>query len=125
MENHNRIFDEILRKVEECLKEFNCKSEIRVSEQDAILFGKFSNDDERYRIVIHLKEENYTPVTLSASKVEIKKEDIKMAIMPSLNLEHFKATEAHCSEHDQLALKAKFEKEASEIGKEFLRKLKG
>jgi hypothetical protein len=125
MENHKRIFEELLRKLENCLEEFNCKSEIRVSEQDAILFGKFSNDDERYRIVIHVKEESYTPVTIGARKIEVKKEEHKIAIMPSLTLEQYKATDANCSENDQLAIKAKFEKEASEIGREFLRKLKG
>jgi virulence-associated protein VagC len=125
MDSTNRIFDEMLRKLQECLKEFNCKSEIRVSEQDAILFGKFHDDDERYRIVIHLKEENYVPVTMSANKVEIKREDTKRVIMPSLNLEYFKADTSNCSEKEQFNIKAKFEKEADEIGREFLRKVKG
>ena len=125
MESSNRIFDEMLRKLQECLNEFNCKSEIRVSEQDAILFGKFRDDDEKYRIVIHLKEENYVPVTMSANKVEIKREDSERVIMPSLNLEYSRADSSNCSEKEQFDIKAKFEKEANEIGREFLRKAKG
>ncbi len=125
MKDSKQIFDEMLRKLQDTLGEFNCKSETRVSEQDAILFGKFSDDDERYRIVIHLKEENYAPVTINARRIEVKKDDLKIAVMPSLEREYFKASEARCAEKEQLEIKAKFEKEAIEIGREFLRKMKG
>lgn len=125
MGNSNRIFEDMLRKLQETLNEFNCKSETRVSDQDAILFGKFSYDDERYRVVIHLKEEDYTPVTISSRKVEVKKDDLRITFMPSLELEQSKSSDAKCSEREQLEIKAKFEKEAIDIGREFLRKIKG
>ena len=33
MENSKKIFSDILEKLQECLREFNCKSEIKLSEK--------------------------------------------------------------------------------------------
>jgi hypothetical protein len=123
MENSNKIFNDMLSKLQECLNEFKCKSEIRLSDQEAILYGKFAHSMERYTVVIHIKEENYIPVAIGAGKIKAKEDDTKKIIFPNLNLQFFKADKSNCSQEEQIALKNNFIENANEIGREFLRKI--
>jgi hypothetical protein len=70
MEKSNQLFSELLQKIQALLEEYKCKSESRVNDQDAILYGKFSQYMEKYTIVVHVKEEQYKPVTAGARPVE-------------------------------------------------------
>ena len=124
MENSNKIFNDILSKLQETLGEFKCKSEVQVSEKEAILYGKFSHYMEKYSIVIHVKEQDYTPVRLGAGGMDAKEIDTQKIIMPSLDVQSFKAQQSNRSPEEQYAIRDKFAAEADEIGKEFMRKMR-
>ena len=124
MENSNKVFNEILSKLQEALNEFKCKSEIKSSENEALLYGKFSHYMERYSIVIHIKEQDYTPSTIGGGRIEAKEIDTRKITMPSLSAQSFKAQQSNCSQEEQQALKNKFISKADEIAKEFMRKMK-
>ncbi|HEX5553854.1 MAG TPA: hypothetical protein VFX43_11460 [Chitinophagaceae bacterium] len=123
MENSSNLFDDILKKLQESLREFNCKSEIKVSDKEAMLYGKFKQYMEKYNIVIHITQEGYTPVTAGSGKIKAKVEEYQRISMPNLNTQSFTAQRANCSQEQQLELKNKFMREAVEIGNEFLRKM--
>jgi len=125
MENSEKKFQAILHKLQECLNEFKCKSEIKISEKEAILYGKFSVDSrEKHTIVIHVKEEGYVPLTDRARKVETKFDGVKKSIMPSLEFQSHKSPNSNCNQDEQITLKKAFIADADEIGKEYLKKLK-
>lgn len=123
MENSNNIFNDILNRLQESLKEFNCKSEIKVSDKEALLYGKFKQYMEKYTIVIHIKEEDYTPVTAGSGKIKAREEETRKLAIPNLNSQVFTSQRSNCSQEEQMALKNKFIEEANEIGREFLRKM--
>ncbi|MBZ5859612.1 hypothetical protein [Flavihumibacter profundi] len=123
MEKSNQLFSELLQKIQALLEEYKCKSESRVNDQDAILYGKFSQYMEKYTIVVHVKEEQYKPVTAGARPVEKAEEPSVLRWMPSLDLQVLNASKSNCSEQEQLKIKEQFMADANGIGREFLDKL--
>lgn len=123
MEKSNQLFNELLQKIEALLAAYNCKTESRVNEQDALLYGKFSQFMEKYTVVVHLKEERYVPVTVGAGPVQKAEEPASARWMPSLENAVFHAPVGHCNEQEQLKIKEQFMEDANHIGKEFLDKL--
>jgi hypothetical protein len=121
MENSNQVFNALLDRIQEVLNQFNCKSEVKVSGQDALLYGKFTQHLEKYTVVVHVKEADYTPVTAACGKVE-RHESANIQVMPSLTFSQHKSLQSNCSEKEQLHLRENFLTEAAEIGKAFLRK---
>jgi hypothetical protein len=122
MANSNTIFNDLLAKLQEVLNGFNCKSETRITEHDALLYGRFSSYMDKYNIVIHIMEEGYKPLTAGASMVEAKEVAQEARIMPSLELQAYKGQTAKCSEAEQNDIRDKFIKEANAIGREFMQK---
>ncbi|MBF9254996.1 hypothetical protein I2I11_16955 [Pontibacter sp. 172403-2] len=124
MENSSHFFKDLLNNLQGCLKEFNCASDIKISEQDAILYGKISHDGERYTIVVHLKEENYIPRTSGVGKSIMPEDTAQKIRMPNLDVQTSQAGKSHCSEDEQVEIKNKFIEDANDIGREFLKKMK-
>jgi hypothetical protein len=124
MENSKRNYQDILQKLQESLNEFKCKSEIKISDKEAILYGKFSLESEKHTIVIHLKEEGYVPLTGSAKKVETKFESVKKSVMPSLEYQYNKSPISYSNQDEQIVIKNTFIDDANEIGREYLKKMK-
>lgn len=123
MENSNNIFNDLLNRLQESLREFNCKSETKISDKEALLYGKFKQYMEKYTIVIHIKEEGYTPVTVGSGRIKTREEEHQRITMPNLNTQFFTSQRSNCSQEQQLELRNKFMEEANEIGREFLRKI--
>jgi hypothetical protein len=123
MENSNQLFQELLKKIEALLNEYNCKSETRVNENDALLYGKFSQFMEKYTIVVHVKEENYKPITTFGRPVEKAEEPATMRWMPSLDQQINRAPASNCNEQEQVKIKEQFIADANKIGREYLDKL--
>jgi len=124
MENSSDFFKDLLSNLQGCLKEFNCASEIKTSEQEAILYGKISHAAERYTIVVHLKEENYTPATSGMGKLRFPDDAAQKIRMPNLDVQTSQAAKSHCSEEEQVEIKNKFMDDANDMGREFLNKMK-
>jgi hypothetical protein len=124
MENSSKVYREVLAKIQQCLNEYKCKSEIKISEKEASLYGKFIREKEKHTIVVHLKEEGYILKSSGSGKVEAKDFEKEKHIMPSLDMPFFRAQNSKLSFEDQVAIKNKFLEEAGEIGKVFLKKVK-
>lgn len=123
MEKSNQLFNELLQKIQVLLEEYKCKSETKVNEQDAILYGKFSQSMEKFTIVVHVKEEKYTPVTAFSGPVDKAEEPSVVRWMPSLDLQVHNAIKSNCNEQEQVKLKEQFMADANVIGRDFLDKL--
>src|SRR5689334_17328435 len=123
MSNSNSVFSELLAKIQEVLNQFNCKSETRMSDHEALLYGKFSANMEKYTVVIHLREENYKPLTSHAGPVQISEAEHKVHFMPSLELSATKSHSANCSEAEQIRIRDQFMKDAEAIGREFMQRV--
>lgn len=121
MENSEKKIQDLLHKFQEDLNGLNCKSEIRFSDKEAILYGKFSLDREKHTIVVHIKEEGYVPLTSGAKKIETKFDEVKKSIMPSLEFQYHKSPIANCNQDEQITLKNTFIDDANKIGKEYLK----
>lgn len=123
MASSNDLFEEMLNKIQNLLDEYKCKSEIKISEKNAILYGKFSYNMDRFNIVVHVNDESFVPKTLDAGLIENKIETRENISIPSLEFKFFKAVKSNCSVSEQTAIKEKFIAEAEKIGKEYINKL--
>lgn len=123
MSNSNALFGDMIAKLQEVLNSFNCKAESRISDHDAMIFGKFSSYMEKYNVIIHISEENYKPVTASAGIIEERiKEQHEIRLIPSLELQQHKTNTANCSEKEQTEKRESFIKEMEVLGREFVQK---
>jgi hypothetical protein len=123
MENSIQLFNEILGKLQETLNEYKCKSEIKLSDKEAILYGKLASYMEKFTVVIHIKEQHYIPVAKSSGKIDFKHEDTQKFIMPTLEPRILKSQKSNCSQEEQTAIKNKFIAEANVIGRDFLNRM--
>lgn len=118
MEKENKILKDILNQLQDQISNMlNCKSEIKSSENDAILFGKFPLDNKRYTIVIHVAPENYIAVSSANGRVSTGRDYIQKGIMPSLKLPMLSAERGTCSPEENEAIKNKFINEVNEAYK--------
>jgi len=87
MENSNQLFNELFQKIQVLLEAYKCTSETKVNEQDAILYGKFSQSMEKFTIVVQVKEEKFTPVTAFSGPAHKAEEPSVVRWMPNLDLQ--------------------------------------
>lgn len=112
----NNALTDILKQLQDKLSDMlNCKSEIRSTENDALLYGKFPIDNSKYTVVIHLAPENFVPVTAAQGKIDVR-EDTK-ATMPSLKFQVMSASKGNCSAEENDSIRTKFINEVSAIYK--------
>jgi len=124
MENSIKIFTEILEKIKETLLDFNCHSNIKLAGNDAGLYGKFANAGQKYKIVVHLSEEEYVPVTSRSEKKAVEEGLLKKLVMPSLGLRSSGNIKSSYSEKEHAEIKKKFEQQTNAIVTQFLDQLK-
>jgi hypothetical protein len=118
MEKENKILTDILFQLQGKLSDMlNCKSEMRSTENDALLYGKFPIDDKRYTVVIHVAPENYVPLTSAGAKVLSGEDYVQKGMMPSLKMPMLSATKGICSPVENEAIKNKFITEVNEVYK--------
>lgn len=122
MENSNSLLSDILKKLQEALDEYNCKSETHVTDKEALLSGKFSYYKDRYTIMIHIKDQAYNPLPDGAGK-HLKEDAEILKFIPSLEHQFQNAQKSNCSQEEQTALRTKFMTLAEEAGREFLAKM--
>ena len=123
MENSHSLLNDILKKLQETLNGYNCKSETHVTDKEALLSGKFSHDKERYTVIVQIKDQDYNPLPAAAGQY-IKEDTEVVKLIPSLQQPFQIAQKSNCSSEEQVALRNKFVAIAAEAGKEFLAKVK-
>lgn len=88
MATDKRIVNEVVNRLENCLKELKIKYETKTSKDEALIFGKFVLGKEKYRLVIHLQNDEFIPKTYNFAEVKTddrKKEDC--VVTPNLNFQ--------------------------------------
>ncbi len=116
MATNNKIAEEVVKKLETCLKELQIKSETKSTVDEAIIYGKFSLDKSKHRIVIHLQKEDFKPVTADYSQLtpnKTEKEDC--AQTPNLNFQSSHSSSRKYSEEEGLKIKREFLEEAYKL----------
>src|ERR1017187_8299853 len=109
MEKENKILTEILKLLQNQLEQIqNCKSEIRYTENDALLYGKFPIESKKFTVVIHIAPENYVPVTNANAKIESGEDYIQKAVMPSLKLQVSSADKGNCLASENESIRCRF-----------------
>ena len=109
MATNNKIAEEVVKKLESCLKELKIKSETKSTADEAIIYGKFPLDKSKYRIVIHLQKEDFKPMTADFNEfVPDKKEKEDCAQTPNLNFQSSHSSFRKYSEEEGLKVKKEF-----------------
>lgn len=118
MEKENKILTDILFQLQGKLSDMlNCKSEMRSTENDALLYGKFPIDDKRYTVVIHVAPENYVPLTAAGAKILSGEDYVQKGMMPSLKMPMMAGNKGNCSSVENESIKNKFLTEVNEVYK--------
>lgn len=115
MATNNQMAGEVIQKLENCLKDLKIKSETQSNKDQSIIYGKFSLDKEHYQLVIHIRKEDFVPVTKAGGGAEIKSgEADDEGITPNLNFQSMASRVKAYSEEDGLKIKNQFLEKAKE-----------
>ena len=116
MATNKKMEQEVVSKLENCLKELKIKSETKSNPDESIIFGKFALDKAKYRIVIHLQNEDYTPKTKDTGQIkpgDVAKQDC--AQTPNLNFQSSHSSSKSYSQDEGLKIRKKFLEEANKL----------
>lgn len=113
----NKTFaNEVVSKIEDCLKDLKIKSETQSTADEAIIYGKFSIEKEKYKVVVHLRKEDFIPVTKDSGELKSAHDaEEDFAMTPNLNLQTFNSNFRGYTQEEGLKIKKEFLDEAYKI----------
>ncbi len=116
MATNKKFAQEVVSKIENCLKDLKIKSETQSTTDEAIIYGKFSLEKEKYRVVVHLQKEDFIPVTKDCGEVKsVDNAEEDCAITPNLNFQSFNSNLRSYTQEEGLKIKKEFLEEAHKL----------
>lgn len=115
MTENDNIAEEVVSKLQQCLKELKIKTQAKSTKEEALIHGKFSHKSEDLRLVVHIRKEDYTPSKRDYGTAEFDDDNQEdCAQTPNLNFQSVSSEQGY-TRKEGMKIKKKFLKEADKI----------